>query len=147
MEYNFIRLKPNNTFVTVTDPSSKPRLLCFNDKSTTNKAILDLCNFRSRYGYWPNIDLSKTSEKIVPERSFKKRTTLELLDYLEIYSLDEYGLDKMCSENCIDFFYCFNFEMSGFENDYINLLLTAQELDCSVDDYKYRRTLDHIFYV
>lgn len=148
MEYNFIRLKPNNTYVTITDPSSKPRLLCFNSKNATNKAITDLCNFRSKYGYWPNIDLSKESEKIVPKKSFKKRSALELLDFLEIYSLDEDGIDRLCVENCVDFMYCYNFEMSGFEKDYINLILSAQELDCCVDDnYNYRRSLDHIFYL
>lgn len=145
MNYNFIKMKSIGNYLTLIDPTNNPRYMCFSDKSNASHCINYIARFRSEHGYFPNIDLSKSSrQEIKSNVSFKKRSPSEISDMLSIVTLNQDDLDEVCCKNSIGFFYVHNFSYT-LKNNEIELLLSAQELNCTPDMYRYTTNLNNIF--
>jgi hypothetical protein len=63
MDFHFIKLNYNGTYLSLVDPNMKPRFVCFAEKSVTNKCIDYMADFRSRNRIWPSLDMSTENRK------------------------------------------------------------------------------------
>ncbi len=64
MEYHFVKLTVNGTYLSLVDPMHKPRLICFKERETAGKCVEYVSSFRSRHGVWPSFDMSSRKKKI-----------------------------------------------------------------------------------
>ena len=81
MDYHFIQMKPTKAFLSIVDPNKKSRFVCFNDKKTAEVFVNYVTTFRSKHGFWPNLDMSKGSNVVkskVGTRMSNKSSTLFL---------------------------------------------------------------------
>ena len=145
MNYNFIKMRPRCNYLTLIDPTNNPRYMCFSNKLDALHCINYISRFSSDHGYFPNIDLSKNSrQKIESNVLLKKRAPSEISDMLSIETLNQDDLDEVCCKNSIGFFYVHSFSYTLKNNEY-NLFLSAQEINCTPDMYRYTANLNNIF--
>lgn len=146
MNYSFIKIIPRGNYLTLIDPKSNPRYMCFANKEDAINCITYISTFRSEYGYFPHIDLTKNKQrqKINSIVSFKKRTPKVISNMLSIETVNQTHLDDVCCKNSIGLFYIHNFSYT-LKNNEINLLLSAQELDSEPNMYRYTKNLNDIF--
>lgn len=140
MEYYFIRIARGG-YTTIKDPKSKPRLICFKDLNGANECVKYMSCYRSRFGLWPDIDLSKPFMKIKSETDFKKRTPYDVEKFMYVDKKTEIELDEMAKQFGISYFYCHDFKYDKLK--FSNLQLRGQEYDGYVDDEMYRHYLDY----
>ena len=95
MEFSFIRNKLNNGYITIVDPSSKPRILCFKNKTSAKVCLKHLATFRAKYGTWPSMDLTSPSTRVVNKEKFKKRKQEDVEKYLEIETMEINELNEI----------------------------------------------------
>ena len=139
-EYNFIRLKPTERYASIIDSNSKPRLICFKNKVLAKSVVRSMYNFRTKFGHWPRLDLSTPKQELRIDNNLKK-----FEKRLEVVTLDDDELEMICSCFNLSMLYCHSFEMEQGENEnYLNILLSAQEIDSNVDDHKFRSRLNNL---
>lgn len=148
MSYNFVHIKPQNTYLTVIDSSNKSRYLSFRKKLDAYHCITYLSKFKLKHGSFPLIDFSKTDdmnyakEIIVPTDEKSSESIIKLLSVIEY---DYEDIDKMCSMNNMNILHVTEFHYSH-EEEGMKLLIGAQELNCKPDVYKMTKRLNEIFY-
>lgn len=118
----------NGKYMTVVDEFQCRRYLCFTTLKTATKCIDYCAEFRSKHGYWPEIDLSKTKNEI-NTIEFKSRSPEQLKKFFEIDFHNGKEVDDVCSVYDVPYFVCHDFQYAVGEKDY-QLFLTAQALDC-----------------
>ena len=64
MDFHFIKLNYNGTYLSLVDPNSKSRFICFADTAVTNKCIDYMADFRNRNRIWPSFDMSGDQRKL-----------------------------------------------------------------------------------
>jgi len=141
MEFHFIKLNVNGTYLTLVDPMSKPRYICFSEHAEARVCINYVSLFRSKYGIWPCFDMSKRRRKLERDIRVKQRTPEQVMQYLDIETYDLKTIDRLaCRTNAS--FYC----VLRFESDYIgnteSISMSGQEMDAIVDDIAYRDLLN-----
>lgn len=143
MNYHFIRMNPTGAFSTLVDPSSKSRYVCFTDLETSKLFMDYLTLFRSKHGFWPAIDMSKTIDKVKSKVSFKQRTPEELMEYISIISCDYETVHDMARRSNSSFIcvLSFDYNTDKYENTH-SLRITGHEMDASVDLDSYKDMLD-----
>ena len=146
MSYSFIKIIPRGNYLTLIDLKNNPRYMCFANKEDAINCITYISTFRSKYGYFPHIDLTKTTQpqKIKANVSLKKRTRKVISNMMSIETMDQTYLDDVCCKNSLGLFYIHNFSYT-LENSEINLSLSAQELDSEPNMYRYMKNLNDIF--
>ncbi len=50
MEYHFVKLTVNGTYLSLVDPMHKPRFICFKERETAGKCVEYVSSFRARHG-------------------------------------------------------------------------------------------------
>lgn len=146
MNYNFIQIKPKGHLLSIIDASNKHRYICFNNKLDALHCVTYVSKFRSDHGYFPVIDFSKPQEKqAIKSKYTKKIDPSEISKFMEIITLNSHDLDYICSMNNVNFFFVSEFSYKYEKNSEIKLLLSAQELNCSLDYYKYIKKLDQLY--
>lgn len=148
MNYNFIQIKPRGHLLTILDSSNKARYICFNTKMDAAHCISYVSKFRSENGYFPMIDFSNTEEKqeIKSAVFHKKRNPNDISKFMSILTMNSRELDYLCSMNNIDIFYVYEFSYAFDENNQMQLLLSAQELNSNPDYLKYVNNMNNMFY-
>ena len=145
MEFNLIRMKPTGGYVTVTDRKNKPRLMCFRDIQSANKCKHQLASFRADKGYWPDMDLSNP-HSTAPAKVMKKfRDTREILDFLEVDTVDMDDITKISQYHNLAVLYCHDFD-SKLSGNILSMEFSAQEIDVEVDNFAYIRELNYNYY-
>ena len=146
MEYNFIKFKPTNAFVTIVDPKSIPRYMVFKNKNTAHDCISHYANFRSEYGIWPVMDLTSKSTKIHPQLMKKKRTPKELSKFLEIETFDEDEIVSISRFAQMSILYCHSFSVIKDYDDksMMTVNFSGQEMDYIMDHQRYVKRLDKL---
>lgn len=134
MEFNFIRNKINHGYITIVDPSSKPRVLCFKNKTSANVCLKHLARFRAKHGTWPSMDLTSPSVMVVNKKNFKKRSPIEIEKYLEIDTMEIKDVDEIGITTNTSFLYCHNF---GVLLDGMSISFSGQEIDSEPDPLLY----------
>ena len=143
MEYHFIRMKPTKTYLSVVDPNSKSRFVCFGEKRIANTFMDYVINFRSQHGYWPNIDMSNKFSKIQSKTGVKKRTPDELQKYLDLDTFGYDDIDEMAKSTNISFICITNFAYLPDGNEKQIVSFSGQEWDGEADEVAYRGLLEY----
>lgn len=141
MDFHFIKLNVNCTHLTLTDPSSKSRFICFADLQNANKCVDFITSYRSKHGVWPSFDMSEKKRKVKSLFQAKPRTPNELRRYLDIETYDIETLDRMACRNNVSFYCVLTFEtIANGASDTISM--SGREMDgvATLDDYT--RALD-----
>lgn len=136
MDFHFIKLNVNSTHLSLVDPSSKSRFVCFADLNTTNNCVDYVSSFRSRHGVWPSLDMSRERRKLKSLTDVKSRTPEEIRRYLEIESYDFNTIDRMASRSNISFYCVLTFDTVQ-TGDIESISMTGREMDgeASLDKY------------
>ena len=138
MEFHFITVGRSN-LATITDPTHKPRALCFSKKIQAIKYIDYLSIYRSKFGHWPSVDLSESRTKIEPTVGAKKRTPDYVRKFIKVSTLQQHELNGMSMSSGLSYFYCHNFE---YTDELTDLRLRGQEIDANIDDDMYKMWLE-----
>lgn len=138
-----IKTIPRGNILSMLDEDNKRRILAFRKEYDATKCINYISEFRHHYGYWPEMNLTATRQRIHTGIDFKKRSVQDIekffyLDYIE-------DVDSFCTTNSSSFFVCHNFHYSWNDENEMQLMFSAQHLDCNPDMYRYRRALDDMF--
>lgn len=133
MNFHLVRNKINKGLITINDVKGNSRFLCFKEKHTASVCIKHMSKFRSTYGTWPIIDLSKPNTKIKSKPFIKKRSSSDFEKYLLIETLGEEELAYLGLVSNTSFFYCHSFGVIPDNRDFMTVALTGQELDIESD--------------
>ena len=142
MEFHLIQMKPTRGYLSMVDPNTKVRVMCFSDRRTADKCSKYLCEFRSKHGIWPNFDLRNNITKITSESLIKKRSPDDLMKFLSIVSMEEEDLNVASMYNNISFMYCHDFKIHDKEHNAINIGFRGQEIDGEADIGSYTGFLE-----
>ena len=138
MEFHFVNVGRAN-LATIIDPNRVPRAICFKDRVNAVKYVDYLSIHRSKFGYWPNVDLSEPVTKITPKQGAKKRTPDYVKRFIKINTLKEHELNGISMTSGLSYFYCHEFE---YDDELLKLNLRGQEIDGMVDDNMYKESLE-----
>jgi|TARA_B110000240_G_scaffold119126_1_gene133362 hypothetical protein len=141
MEYHFIKLNVNGTYLSLVDPSHKSRFICFRDKPTAGKCVEYVSSFRARHGVWPSFDMTQRKKKI-ESSSAKLRTPEQVMRYLEVDTYDLDTVDSIAARTNTSFYCVLRFD-SVTNNNIEALDMSGQEMDAIVDEAAYRDLLEY----
>jgi hypothetical protein len=141
MEYHFIKLNVNGTYLSLVDPSHKSRFICFRDKPTAGKCVEYVSSFRARHGVWPSFDMTQRKKKI-ESSSAKLRTSEQVMRYLEVDTYDLDTVDRIAARTNTSFYCVLRFD-SVTNNNIEALDMSGQEMDAIVDEAAYRDLLEY----
>lgn len=142
MEFHFIQMKPTRGYLSMVDPSTKVRVMCFSHRSTAEKCSKYICQFRSKHGKWPTLDMRSGITKITSETCIKKRTPEELLEFLNIVSMEEDDLNMAALYNNMSFMYCHDFKVHDKDHTTVDVGFRGQEIDGEADLKAYTELLE-----
>ena len=132
----------NGKYITAIDEYQCRRYLCFTSSLSANNCLDYHAEFRSKYGFWPEIDLGKQRIKIESKGAFKKRSPEQLKKHF-VVEFHKKGTDDVCSIYNVPYFICHNFDYKVGETD-CQLFLSAQALDCSLDTHQAMARLNRL---
>lgn len=138
MEFHFITVGRSN-LATITDPSQKPRAICFKDKVNAAKYIDYLSTYRARFGNWPAVNLSEQFTRIEYKANFKKRTPDYVRKFIGLRTLKRDDLNGVSMSSGLCYFYCHSFD---YDDDMSFLQLRGQEIDGVADEDMYKQWLE-----
>ena len=141
MEYHFVKLNVNGTYLSLVDPTQKSRFICFRDKKIANKCIEYVSSFRARRGVWPSFDMSNGTKKIENPIA-KLRTPEQVMRYLEIETYDFETIDQIAARTNTSFYCVLRFH-SALVDNIESLDMSGQEMDPIVDEAAYRDLLEY----
>lgn len=142
MEFNCVTMNLTGGHLVIVDPKGKTRFLTFRDRPTTELFIDYLANHRSKYGKWPNMDMSKSLTKFVATTRHNKRSPESVKEYLDIVTYNRDALDILARTTGTSYLYVHNF---GFITDQgtENVTFSGQEVDGVGDLQEYCDTLEY----
>ena len=140
--YHFIQMKPTKTYLTLVDPSKKTRFICFSNKNIADAFVDYVTHFRSKHGYWPNMDMSNRFATVRSKTNVKKRTPEELKKYLGYELIDYDNIDDMARRTNISFLCVTNFAFIPDGNEQQIVSFSGQEWDGEADEVAYRDLLE-----
>ena len=102
MDFHFIKLNHNGTYLSLVDPKSKSRFVCFSDQDMAMKCVDYAAEFRARNRIWPSLDMSSANRKLEKEDSatFPYGSPKMIKRSLEIDSFDLNTIDIIASSLC-----------------------------------------------
>jgi hypothetical protein len=142
MDYHFIQMKPTKAFLSIVDPNKKSRFVCFNDKKTAEVFVNYVTTFRSKHGFWPNLDMSREVRTVKSKVGFKQRSPEELREYISLDSYDYETIYNMARRTNVSFICVTNFAYipDGEHQQRVNF--SGQEWDGEADEGAYRDLLE-----
>lgn len=140
MDFHFIKLNYNGTYLSLVDPNSKPRFVCFSERDSAKKCIKYMSEFRSRNRMWPSLDMSHSNRKLElneDEIFFPYGSPQMIKRSLEIESFDFATLDRISSRTNVSFYCILAFNVT-FGKNTESISMSGQEMDgvASPDDFK-----------
>ncbi len=136
MEFHFVKLNVNGSYLSLVDPTTKPRYMCFSEKLVADRCVDYVASFRARHGIWPSFDMSNSNRKIETKMDAKPRTPIEVRRYLDVDTYDFKTIDEIASRTNISF-YCvlrFDTEATGTIE---SISMSGQEMDGDASPDKY----------
>ena len=130
MNFHFIKLNYNGTYLSMVDSSSKPRFVCFNEKNVGSKYIDYAADFRARNRIWPSLDMSSENRKLElnEEIEFPYGPPRIIKRALEIETFDFDTMDQISSRTNVSFYCILAFDVI-FNNDSESISMSGQEMD------------------
>jgi hypothetical protein len=130
MDFHFIKLNYNGTYLSLVDPKSKSRFVCFAEKDMAMKCIDYSADFRARNRIWPSLDMSSENRKLerMEHVKFPYGSPRIIKRSLEIETLDFNTLDKIACRTNVSFYCILAFDVIfGANTETVNM--TGQEMD------------------
>ena len=140
--YHLIRMKPTKTYLSVVDPNKKTRFVCFQDRNTAGVFVNYVADFRSKHGFWPNMDMSNRYARIVSKTGIKRRTPDELKDYLLLEPFEYENIEQMAMRMNVSFICVTNFAYLSDSGEQQIITFSGQEWDGEADESLYRDLLE-----
>ena len=140
MEFHFVKLNVNGTYLTLVDPNSKPRFMCFPNREMAGECVQYVSRFRSRHGVWPCFDMSRGKRRL-ESSSVKYISPEQVRRFLEIESYDFNTLNEIAARSNVSFYSVLRFET----NDLITIetiSMSGQEFDGEADFKRYTEWMD-----
>ena len=141
MEFHFVKLNVNGTYLSLVDPAAKPRFICFSSYETANKCVKYVSSFRSKHGVWPCFDMSREKRKL-ESSSIKYRTPEQIERYIDIETYDMNTIDRIACRTNSSFYCILHFETEDIGN-LESISMSGQEMDAVVDEDAYRDLLEY----
>jgi hypothetical protein len=141
MEFHFVKLNVNGTYLSLVDPASKPRFICFSEKEKAYDCINYVASFRSRYGVWPCFDMSRGQRTLQSNTTVKLRTPEQVKRYLDLETYDFNTIDRIATRTNASFYCVLRFETEMIQN-IESISMAGQEMDAVVDEDAYRDLLE-----
>lgn len=141
MDFHFVKLNVNGTYLSLVDPTSKPRFICFSEKEKAYDCINYVASFRSRYGVWPCFDMSRGQRTLQSNTTVKLRTPEQVKRYLDLETYDFNTIDRIATRTNASFYCVLRFETEMIQN-IESISMAGQEMDAVVDEDAYRDLLE-----
>lgn len=141
MDFHFVKLSVNGTYLSLVDPTSKPRFICFSEKEKAYDCINYVASFRSRYGVWPCFDMSRGQRTLQSNTIVKLRTPEQVKRYLDLETYDFNTIDRIATRTNASFYCVLRFETEMIQN-IESISMAGQEMDAVVDEDAYRDLLE-----
>lgn len=141
MDFHFVKLNVNGTYLSLVDPTSKPRFICFSEKEKAYDCINYVASFRSRYGVWPCFDMSRGQRTLQSNTIVKLRTPEQVKRYLDLETYDFNTIDRIATRTNASFYCVLRFETEMIQN-IESISMAGQEMDAVVDEDAYRDLLE-----
>lgn len=142
MEFHLIQMKLTRGYLSMVDPNTKVRVMCFSNRKNAEKCSKYLCEFRSKHGKWPCLDMRSSISKVTSQTLIKKRTPEDLLEFLDIVRMDQDDLNVAAFYNNMSFMYCHDFKVHDKEYNSIDITFRGQEIDGEADLKAYTELLE-----
>jgi|UniRef100_A0AB38ZMP4 hypothetical protein len=136
MEFHFVKLNVNGGYLSLVDPTAKPRYVCFAERHTAEKCIDYVSSFRSRNGNWPSFDMSQPKRKISMDINKKRVTPEKVKRYMEIETLDYDSIDLIAGRTNVSFYCVLRFDTIS-TGDMENVSMSGTEMDGEAVLYDY----------
>ena len=130
MDFHFIKLNYNGTYLSLVDPNSKSRFVCFAEKDVAMKCVDYSAEFRARNRIWPCLDMTSENKKLklAEEVKFPYGSPRITKRSLEIETFDFTTLDKIACRTNVSFYCILSFDVIfGPNSESINM--SGQEMD------------------
>jgi len=143
MEFHFVKLTHTGTYLSLVDPNSKPRFVCFYEKGTASNYIDYASNFRARNRIWPCLDMTMKQRKLEVETeiSIPYGRPEQIKRYLDIETFDFGSLDKIAQKTNVSFYCILNFDVI-YGDDTETMTFSGQELDGVADPGDFGEWMD-----
>lgn len=147
LEFFFLKLRNENAYVNLVDPTKKPRILTFKHGYLANDCRVYMVDFRRNTGEWPRLDMSRGAvnlAKPIEKDAREDRGAIE--DLIEVELLYRENLDIMACQGGVDFFYAhkFNIVANPISDDIVQLQLSGQEIDHVDDDVCFTESMNRL---
>jgi hypothetical protein len=142
MDYHFIQMKPTKAFLSIVDPNKKSRFVCFSDKKTAEVFVNYVTTFRSKHGFWPNLDMSREVRTVKSKVGFKQRSPGELREYISLDAYDYETIYNMARRTNVSFICVTDFASSPDGEHQQRVSFSGQEWDGEADEAAYRDLLE-----
>ena len=142
MDYHFIQMKPTKAFLSIVDPNKKSRFVCFSDKKTAEVFVNYVTTFRSKHGFWPNLDMSREVRTVKSKIGFKQRSPDELREYISLDTYDYETIYNMARRTNVSFICVTDFASSPDGEHQQRVSFSGQEWDGEADEAAYRDLLE-----
>jgi hypothetical protein len=142
MDYHFIQMKPTKAFLSIVDPNKKSRFVCFSDKKTAEVFVNYVTTFRSKHGFWPNLDMSREVRTVKSKVGFKQRSPDELREYISLDAYDYETIYNMARRTNVSFICVTDFASSPDGEHQQRVSFSGQEWDGEADEAVYRDLLE-----
>ena len=141
MEFHFVKLNVNGTYLSLVDPTQKSRFMCFSDKEKASECVNYVSSFRSKHGIWPCFDMSRGKRKLESNTNVKIRTPEQVKRYLEIETYNFNTIERIARRTNASFYCILHFETEDMGN-IESISMSGQEMDAVVDEDAYRDLLE-----
>ena len=130
MDFHFIKLNYNGTYLSLVDPTSKSRFVCFAEKDMAMKCVDYAAEFRARNRIWPSLDMSSENRKLELNEKvkFPYGSPRIIKRSLDIETFDFTTLDKIACRTNVSFYCIIAFDVI-FRNDSESIKMSGQEMD------------------
>ena len=140
MDFHLVKLNFKGTYLSLVDPNSKPRFVCFAEKETAKKYIHYAAEFRAKNRVWPCLDMSSQRRKL-EAKSVPYGRPEQIERYLNIESFDIGTLDRLALKTNISFYCILKFDVT-YDGPNETLSFSGQELDGVANPEDYCEWLD-----
>jgi|SRR5210317_1297159 hypothetical protein len=140
MDFHLVKLNFKGTYLSIVDPKSKPRFVCFAEKETAKNYINYAAEFRAKNRIWPCMDMTSEFRKLEAKNVPYGRPE-QIKRYLDIESFDIGTLDKLACKTNISFYCILKFDVT-YNGPNETLSFSGQELDGVADPIEFGKWMD-----
>jgi len=134
MDFHFVKLIHEGTYLNLVDPKYKPRFVCFAEKSKADTCIDYMADFRYRNRIWPSFDMTSDRRKLqMGKRVFFPYGTPRIIKRsLAVESFDFNTIDRIARQTNVSYYCILKFDVE-FTGDSETISLSGQEMDGIAD--------------